>query len=581
MRYPPSPSLLAQFARRSRSLARLGLPLLVFLALTTSPADGQWTETPGPGTWALQDVTVNHADGTVEEGVTLVVRDGVIQAMGVDAEVPAGARRVSWDEGTLRELPGLVDAQGNGSMDWPEASREGVSPFNPTREVQRFTPHRSAADFLADAGPDFSSQREAGVVASVILPPPGIMTGQASLVLHRVDARTPRELILQSSLGVVTAFQGAQGAYPGTLMAQQAFLRQMFEDARHYTAHSGGSGATAPRGMATGTHDADLELLNQMMDGQVRTLFRVNGAEDIRRVLALVDEYGLDVTLVGGREAGLLADELARRGIPVWLNAYLPNPDEWDPEDDEAELSPAAFRERERLLRAWQTPAQLAEAGVDFVFTSGGSGGGSNMLAGVRRAIEWGLDEEVALRALTSGPAGAFGLDHLARIEAGGAATFIVTDGPLLEEGRGIAWTFVNGQVEEGRTPRASGDEPEEGDGVDPAVAQELDGRWEGSAVAQGQSIPVTVVFRWDGTELTGEADFAEEGSESLDDIRTTEDGVTFRMASPQFQGAAMDFSATLDGDRMTGSATILIPQGQFDLDFSLERRPGGLEDVR
>lgn len=570
----------AEACRLNRSRGPVALALataFLLLSGTMAPVWAQYNEPPAPAAWALSNVTVMQADGTVAEGLTLVVRDGVIEAMGTDVAAPAGARLVEWEEGTLHVYPGLVDAEGNGSVDWPQASREGVQSWNPTREVQRFTPHRPASDFLSDAGSDFEDQRKAGVVASVLLPPPGLMSGQASLLLHRMDARTPRELVLEPSLAVVMAFQGAPGAYPGTLMAQQAFMRQAFLDARHYRDHRANNGGVAPRGMASPTYDADFELLNQMMDGEVPVYFRVNSAEDIRRVLALVDEFGLDVTLVGGREAGVLADELAARGIRVFLNAYMPRPDDWDPEDPDAEITPAGHRERERLLRAWETPGQLQAAGVDFVFTSGGTGGGPNMLAGVRRAIEYGLDEAEALQALSARPARHFGLDHLVRVEEGGPATFLVTDGPLLEDGRGIVWTFVNGRAEEGRTPVVPGEEPE-ADGVDEEMAEALAGTWEGQASAQGQEFPLQLVFEWDGTEMTGEVAIGDGGTQPLDNLQVTSEGVRFSVSPPQFQGASMEFSGAPDGDRMEGSASIVSPVGEFSITFNLARVPGSME---
>src|SRR5690606_11305278 len=96
---------------------------------------------------------------------------------------------------------------------------------------------------------------------------------------------------------------------------------------------------------------------------------------------------------------------------------------------------------------SYANAVRLSAAGVRFALTSGG--GEAALLEGARRAIEYGLSEADALRALTATPAALFGAPHLARIEAGLPATFIVADGPLFDEETKLVYTFVEGALEE------------------------------------------------------------------------------------------------------------------------------------
>ncbi len=572
--------------------------------LLPSGLSAQYNDAPPPAAWGMANVTVHHGDGRVEEGVTVVVRGGVIQTLRAGASLPADARDLSWEEGTLHLYPGFVDVHGSVAPELPTPSRDGVQSWNPTREVQFFTPHREAAAYLTTTGAGLASERRRGVVASVVLPGRGPLPGQPSLILHRGDARTPGEVVLEPSLGLAAAWQGAQGAYPGTLMAQHAFLRQVFLDAAHYRAHRE-AWSRNPEGRAPVTRDADHEWVLRAAAGEVPVWFQAGSAGDIRRVLDLADELGFRPVLVGGAEAGAFARELARRQIPVLLSAALPQPQAWDPSGVSAEageaptngeasgraegrgaptraddLSPAAFRERARLEPIYRTPALLEEAGVPFAFTSGGSSA-TDFLAGARRAIQFGLSEEAALRALTRTPAELVGVPSLSQVGEGGAATFLVTDRPLFDEGAGVVWTFVNGHAEKGRDPQAprpvrpegTDTEPPPADGADEA---QLVGSWTGTLDGGPQSLPLSFTFEMRDGRLQGSTTNPMGGGTSpLQDVRVEGDRIRFGLAIPQAQGAVIPLEGVLADDRITGRGDFQFGGTSIPFTFELRRAPG------
>jgi imidazolonepropionase-like amidohydrolase len=430
------------------------LPAALVLLLAGTAAErieAQYDTSPPPSAWVLQEVTVVHGDGRQEPGMTLIVRRGIIEALAPDAPVPPDARPVHWAEGTLYVYPGFIDGEGSAPLRFSPPDRDGIEGWNPTRAVQNFTAHRRAADRLRAGGDALRGHRRAGFIASQIFPGRGPIPGQTTLIQHRIEARTPMEVVLEPSLGLALSFQGAQGVYPGTLMAVHALIRQAFLDAGHHGLVRQ-AWERDPRGMQAPGWDPDFEVLRDAAAGEFPVYFRASGADDARRVLALADEIGFRPVIVGGSGIGELADELARRDVAVLLTTSVPAPNNWDPDDEEA-LSPAAARERDRLLPQYRTAALLHEAGVRFGLTSGGSGDDSP-LEGARRYIEYGLSEEAALRALTLTPAELLGVPYLVRIEPGMAANFVVTDRPLFHEDAGIVWTFVEGRAERGRDPR-------------------------------------------------------------------------------------------------------------------------------
>ncbi len=457
--------------------------LLALLALP-APVLAQHEEPPPPAAYALENVTVVHSDGRREAGVTIVVRGGLIEAMGPGVSIPADARVLEGD--SLRVYPGMVDAFGSAEMEIPEADRANVLAWDPPRDAQGFTPHRRVADHLTGTGADGRGHRGAGVIAAGIHPEGGMAPGQTAAVLFRKTTATSRDLVARPSVGLAFTFQGSRSGYPSSLFGVMALFRQMFEDAgRHALLLS--EYAASPMGLAMPLWDPDFDALNRATGGELPVFFQADDDEEIRRVLALADEIGFRPVIVGGEEAWEVADVLAARSIPVLVSVAFPDPVEWAPPEpgekipgeegtdaptrpqlvspeiageappqfDEQVLEPAAAREKERLENAYANPHRLLEAGVAVALTSGGGAG--DLREGVVKAMEYGLSEVEALAAVTATPASILGIPSVVVMGQGMAANFIVTDGPLFADETGIRYTFVEGKMEEVREPGTEG----------------------------------------------------------------------------------------------------------------------------
>jgi hypothetical protein len=554
--------------RRSAGWVGTSLALLGALAWPAAVA-AQHREPPPPAAFALRNVTVQHADGRVEPGVNLVVRRGLITALAPGAEIPPDARVLEGD--SLFVYPGLVDAQGAVELALPEVgSLAGVPSWDPPRDAQGFTPHRVAGEHLAATGRSLQPQRSAGVLAAGVHPSGGMAPGQSSAVLFRLTTRAPADLVLAPRVGLLFSFQGARGVYPSSLFAVIAHFRQMFEDAsRHRLVSS--EYARDARGMTPPRWDPDFEVLVEAAGGRVPVFFLADDDEEIRRVLSLADEIGFRPIIVGGEEAWELAGELARRDVPLLVSVAFPNPRAWKPEGSggggEGEagqegLPPGAAREKERLENAYANAARLVEAGVRVALTSGGGGG--DLRQGVRKAMEYGLSGRDALQATTSVPAAILGIPNVVRVERGLAATFIVADGPLFQEGTRVRYAFVEGEMEEGQVVRRTA--PGEAPSVD------VSGNWTVGVNAQGMELRFSMSLQQDGSSFSGTMSSAETGEARIEGGVVSGSSLTFVMVFTMgSESMEMDSRATVEGDRMTGSGT--SPMGGFT--FTAERRPG------
>ena len=513
----------------------------VMLGLPVTAA-AQYEDVPRPPAYALENVTVVQADGRRMEGMTIVVRGELIEAMGTGVAVPADARILEGD--SLVVYPGFIDAVADVDHEFPdpEIDRGQVELWNAPRALQGFMPARRLVAHLTATGDDLGDARKEGVVAGAAHPEDAMMPGRGALLLYRMNAAAPDAMVLRPELGPKFELQGGSGVYPGTLFGVMAFIRQAFEDARH-TGLQLAAHTRDPRGMTAPPYDPDYAVLREALDG-LPVYFEADDAADILRVVGLADEYGFRPVIVGGEEAWKVADELRARDIPVLVSVDFREPLRWDPDEESEEpLDAPVQREKEEFENRYANAGRLAEAGVTFALTSGGDG---EILEGARKVVEYGLSETAALAALTTTPAALLDVPWIPRFGEGLPATFVVASGPIFDEETNVAYTFVEGWLEEGATSRAAGD---------PESAVAFGGEWEMEIDAQGQIIPATLTIEQEGATFTGS--LAMQG-ESL----PLEDGVingnAISVTAVMEQGGQtleIEITGTVAGDHASGEA--------------------------
>lgn len=581
--------------RRPRRRIAVPAALAALALLAAGELRAQHVEPPPPAAYALEGVTVVGPDGTRRPGLTLVVREGRIEALGTDVEVPADAETLAGD--SLMVYPGLVDAEGEPRIAFREADEEEEDggeedqtlPWDPERSAQGFLAHRRAAEALDATGEDFEEAREAGIVASAVHPSGAVLPGRGALLLHRLDAGQPRELVLVPELGPVMAFRAAGRVYPSTHFGLVAFLRQAFLDAEHHARLAQAHGRRPGRGPAP-TWDPDLEALEAASRGATPVFFRADRVEDVRQALDLAARHGFRPIVVGGEEAWRAAEELARRDVPVLVSVDYPEPTRWKPEEasvdtaaadtaavetatdtgaaesavapDTAgeELEPAVLREKRRIEDAYANAGRLVEAGVRIALTSGG--GKADLREGARKAVEYGLPEEAALRALTQAPADILGVPWLTRIEPGAAATFVVVDGPLLEEDSEVRFAFVEGRLARGAEPGAEPEEP---------PAADLTGTWLVEIEGGMGTFEGTMELEQEGARFDGSVE-GQFGTLEVEDGLVSGKDVSFTVVLDMGgQTAELDFTGTVSGDAMSGSGSGPPQMGSFTWEATRE----------
>ncbi|MCY3971356.1 MAG: amidohydrolase family protein [Acidobacteria bacterium] len=439
-----------------------------------------------PPFYAIEGARVEVGDGTVLERATVVIENGTITAVGEDAAIPAHAWVI--DGEGLTVYPGLIDAMG--SLPQPRRPPGGPGAGAPTPGGQRrrsdpdralprgpedrplTTPWKRAADDLTLDAEAVEAWRKAGVTSIAARPGDGLFPGRLSLVRLGAPGRDAEHQVVAPELAQVASLSsgGGFGSYPGALMGRVAYFRQLLLDAAHYAAATAAYEAD-PSGWRRPEFDRTLAPLAAVASGEERILLPGSSAVEINRALRLGEELGLDFALYGGQEGYRLAGELADAGVAVLAFVDWPEP---LPERDRDPDADRPLREALHERLAPTTPVELAEAGVQFALSSGGANSADDFLAGVRRAIEGGLEPARALQALTRDAAAVHGLDdRIGRVAAGMAADLLLADGYPWQESTRVTAAFIDGV----RYAVSDGDEAEdeEEDGESAQEAEEAE----------------------------------------------------------------------------------------------------------
>lgn len=436
-------------------LCRLRLVMfltLLFLAPSTFASD---ILPPGfrpkpVGVHALVGGKVVTKPGETLEGATIVIRDGLFQAVGKDVATPADAR--VWDMTGLTIYAGFIESYlPIGQTNQPVSTTDtepieassftagGVSFYGAPGqrtdtgqrgagyEVSKVTPeHRAAREYAPDKKV-IDPLREQGFTTAVIAPTRGIVRGSSALV-SLVEAN-PNDIIVKPDVFQHIAFETGgrdEASYPGSLMGAIAVVRQGFFDAQHYALDQA-DWLQRPEGRRRPEFDPSLEALGAAASGKQRVLFEPGSALMVDRTARVARELKLDFAIVScgqeWRRPDLAKETGATFIVPVDFPTLpkLPSEDDWE----QVTLD---------NLRAWdwaaENPALLRQQQLDIALTTYSLKDKKVFRKNVRLALDRGLSETDAIAALTTIPAKLCGVDkQLGTIESGKIANLTIVDG--------------------------------------------------------------------------------------------------------------------------------------------------------
>jgi imidazolonepropionase-like amidohydrolase len=394
------------------------LAILAAIALAGGSALAQ-EGSPPPVAITHAKIYLPGGKAPVEDG-TVVIDKGKIVAAGKDVATPPNARTI--DAHGKVVTPGFIDAES--AVGVVDIDLEAAS--NDTDARSAMTPGLRMIDGYNPQSIVIPIARTGGVTSVVVARQGGILGGQSAFVDLAGDTET--EAVVRPSLAqqaTVDDEEAQQSA--GTRGGMWMILRDALEDARFYATHRAQYDANGVRQLSL--HRSELEALVPVVRGEQPLVVHAHRASDIEAALRLAEELKLKIILSGASEAWMVADELARRKVPVIV--------------DPLENLPARF---DRLHARSDNAAILARAGVPVIIATYAAHQSRLLWQHAGNAVRLGMDHDQAIRAITEAPAEAFGLKGYGRLEAGAVANVVVWSGDPLQAGSRVEHVFVRGR---------------------------------------------------------------------------------------------------------------------------------------
>ena len=255
--------------------------------------------------------TVLDGAGQRLDDADVLMRDGLIVAVGRGLEAPADAIRV--DGAGKWVTPGIIDIH----------SHLGVYPSPGTRshsDGNEMTSPVTAAVWAEHSvwpqDPGFHAALAGGVTTLQILPGSANLVGGRGVTLKNVTATSyqamkfpgaPHGLKMACGENPKRVYGGKGG--PATRMGNVAGYRAAFIDAAEYR-------DKRAKGDDKGKRDLKLETLAGALDGEILVHIHCYRADEMVTMLDLADEFGFRVAAFHhGVEAYKIADRLGRDGV--------------------------------------------------------------------------------------------------------------------------------------------------------------------------------------------------------------------------------------------------------------------------
>ena len=447
----------------ARVFALFALSVAAVLLFPSGPSLGQ-VRSGDRFAFALTGAKVIAAPGRVFDPGTVVVRGGVIEAVG-----PAGRTAIPADARVF-ELTGRV-VHAAFVDPYVIADRlAGKKPKAPSdeeepQEREPAPPRRAPApgdhplvsvraeertvDSLVIRERVAETYRRLGFGVVQAVPQTGILRGRGTVVSLGEGPVTGAILDPESAHCVSLEperFDFAnftRATYPTSKMGAVALVRQSLLDALWWrdaeTAYS-----KSPLGQVRPKFtDANAALL-PAAEGKEPVFFEAADVLMLLRAGKIAREMKLKAIHVGAGDEYRLREQVVSARPDLILRVNFPRAYRFE---EEAEWLDVSLERLRHLDRAPSNPKWLKDAGLTFSFTTAGLEDPEDFASRVREAIERGLSSEDALAAVTTVPARQLGMgDKLGSLDAGRIANIAVATGEPFRSATKVLEIWIDGK---------------------------------------------------------------------------------------------------------------------------------------
>ena len=375
----------------------------------------------------IQNAHIKTMAGADIPNGCLLIEDGKIAAVAPEIDAPVGAKVID-AQGRLL-TPGCVEAHCHIGLDNQSMRWEGMD-YNEI--VDPLTPQLRAIDSINPQDEAFGLALRGGVTTACTGPGSANVVGGTFTVLKLAGKRVDNMLLKEPAAMKCAFGENPKGCYgqglkksPMTRMAVAALLRELLFKTQRYRDDKL-TGKNPP-------FDMKLEAMLPVVNGEIPLKCHAHRADDILTAVRIAKEFGVKATLDHCTDGELIADELAKEGLPVFVGPTLGS-------KSKAELRHKSFTTPGTLYKAGLTVSIITDAPVIPL---------QHLPLAAGLAAAAGLPMEEAWRAITINPAQSLGIsDRVGSLEPGKDADLVLwTADPLTTIGGEAYMTIVNGEI--------------------------------------------------------------------------------------------------------------------------------------
>ncbi len=549
------------------------LVLLVCWCLATNlQAQDEVVLTPVTKTYAITNVNINQAPGKKIEMGTILIKDGVIKAVGKNITIPADAWVIKAD--SMQAYAGFIDGFSRTGVTKPkEEGRERLKdPGNPPPDKAGITPQSDVRTFINPADKAIDEWRNAGFTLAHVAPYGGMLPGQTALIL--LGGTGTDNMVLQNNAALYSELTPAERMYPNTIIGVMAKFRELYQQASLTKSYEAVY-ASNRNGLERPQPDRVLQAFYPVIDKKQAVAFKAEKVLDVQRVINLQKDLGFNLTLVDVKEGWDVINKIKNANAKVFLSLDLPEKKKEDKKEEKkedkkdekkenkpdkpktaTELEKEALdkRKEEFTNKYFGQASAFQKAGVAFAFSTNNAKA-KDLPATLRNIIAAGLTEDQALAALTTTPAQLLGIgDRVGTLEVGKMANIVISDKSYFNEKAKVRYVFVDGVLYKQEVKESKEEKKTEGSGK----KADASGRWSYTAdTPQGANTGI-ISIKNDGGKMTGTLTSSMANRDyELQDISIDGNKLSFYY-NADFGGNALkvEFNVALDATIFEGTMT-------------------------
>lgn len=415
--------------------------LSLYFLLVTFFANGQVTfpvngaPNKSHSTYAFTNATIYIDYKTVLNNATLLIHDGKILDVGANLIVPKNA--IVHDLKGKFIYPSFIDIYSDYGINLQKFERKSQRAPQMESSVkgaygwnQAIRSNMEAYKLFVHQAEKSEELKKIGFGTVLTSHKDGIVRGSGALVNL---SENENESVISNKAAAFYSFSKGSSTqdYPSSLTGAIALIRQTYYDAQWYKQSKNKT-----------EFNITLDEFNKLQE--LPSVFESNDKFNSMRAAKIGAEFNVKYILKGSGNEYQRISDIQSTGCKFIIPLNFPEP--YDVEDpfDAENISLAELKHWEL---APANPAYLEKFNVPFCFTLSDLKDKNVFLKNLRKAVQYGLSESAALKALTFNPASFINAtDKIAALKKGYFANFFICSKSIFDDDASILQHWINGE---------------------------------------------------------------------------------------------------------------------------------------